>query len=268
MIKYLANKTDKNFYKESIKKLFFKEYNKDLTDEIWNFLNGYNNKSIMVVYLDGINVVGMANLIHNYHTFNQKSFEYFLFTTSIVSQEFRRKGIYTLIMLEIRKHLESSNSEFILAYPNELALPIITSPLYRFKIVSNFSLRVLNDISDIKSCDIRNFAKLSKSFIKWRFSKYNYYLLNHLGKILLCKDFNDQIDVIELFNESDFDFELFSMPLKITPHDASFILPSFRLRDPSKGESIHEQKIVLCPRNNSKKFKSDLDFSNLGWDIM
>jgi hypothetical protein len=248
--------------------LFLKEYHKDLTDETWDFLYGFTNKSLMIVYLDGNDVVGMANLIHNYHAFNQKSFEYFIFTTSIVSQEFRRKGIYTLIMLEIRKHLESSNSEFILAYPNDLALPIITSPFYRFKIVSNFSLRVLNDLNGINSCDIRNFTKLSKSYIKWRFSKYNYYLLNHLGKILICKDFNDEIDVIELFNESDFDFELFSMPLKTTPKDSNFILPSFRLIDPSKGESIHEQKIVLCSRKNSKIFECDFDFSNLCWDIM
>lgn len=268
MIKVLSNKNEKDFYKKSIKDLFLQEYRKSLTDEIWDFLNGYTDKSVMIVYVNGNNVVGLANLIHNFHTLNQFSFEYLIFTTSVVSKEFRSKGVYTLLMFEVREYLESSNCEFVMAYPNELALPIITSPFYRFNVVSNFSLRLVNDFHGMNSCDIMNFTKLSKSFTEWRFLKCDYYLLKHFDKVLICKDFNENIDVIEIFKQNDFDLELFSLPLKSIPDNPTFILPSFRMKDPSKGESIHEQQIVLCCRKNSMNFESNLDFSNLCWDIM
>ena len=268
MIKYLKSNSEKNSYKESIKRLFLKEYNKELNDKDWDFINGYSDQSVMIVYLINDDVVGMANLIHNYYILNKSCFEYFIYTTSIVSKDFRTKGIYTVIMIEIRKYLENSNCEFIIAYPNELALAVINNSFYGFKIASNFSLRIVENLKFISTCIPTNCIKLSSFFLNWKFSRKNYFVILKEEKLFICKKYNNNIDIIEIFNKSDIDLSVYNLPT-INPCDSSnYIVPSFRLSDPKIGDLLHQQSIVICKRKSSNLNIERLDFSNLGWDVL
>lgn len=268
MIKILVNQKDKKIYKESIKNLFIKEYKKPLNEENWNFLNGYSNKSVMIVYLDGNNVVGIANLIHNYHLLNKSSFEYFIFTTSIVAKEFRSRGVYTLIMLEMRKYLENSNCEFVMAYPNDLALPIITNPFYQFKVACNFSLRIVNNLEFVFCCDLNNCIKITSPFLNWRFSKNKYFIICKYEKIFICKEYNNDIDIVEIFNNSSIDLSECNLPIITPSKNAKFIVPSFRLENPQIGDFLYAQSIVTCRRNLSSLNVKNISYSNLCWDVL
>jgi hypothetical protein len=270
VIKILKSEKEKNKHKERIKSLFTNVYEKDFTDETWDYIKGSSDESIMIAYVIDDKVEGLSNLLYHNYNIGSKQLGFFIFTTSIVSHSFRQKGAYLRMFFEMKKILNDSTCEFILAYPNKTALPIITNSFYGFKNLRSFKMiEVENPFGMISPCDISNFLHINKEYSLWRFRNNDYYFSKINNYILICKDYEDTIDVLEVFKIDDFNKLNIVLPSKeFTSGIKKYNVPSFRLKNSGQVDHVDSQMICFLSKEKNSFDPINLDFSCLCWDIL
>ena len=261
---------EKNKHKESVKSLFTNVYKKDFTDETWDFIKGFSDQSTMIVYVIDDKVEGLTNLLYHNHNIGSNQLDFFIFTTSIVSDSFRQKGAYLSMFFEMRKILNDSTCEFILAYPNKTALPIITSSFYGFKNLRSFKMiEVENPHGIITPCDITNLLDIDERYSLWRFKNNEYYFNEVNDYILIYKHYNYTIDILEVFTIDDFKKLNIDIPLKEFSSDIKkYNIPSFRLKNSNLVDHVETQMICFLNKEKNNFNPIKLDFSCLCWDIL
>ena len=270
MIKVLSEIDEKNYYKKDIEILFSEVYKKDLSTNDWNFIIGSSSLSVMIVFLHNGRVEGLSNLLYHTQNYDAQKLEFYVYTTSVLSEKFRKKGAYLSIFMEIKSILIESSCKFVIAYPNKVAYPILTSSFFGFKNFRSFKMIEVEDPqSIIVPCDMANLLDIDENYSFWRFKKNDYYYTEVNNLVFICKDYNNTIDVLEIFKTSDYNslnidipFRAYKLGLK------NYNIPSFRLKNSDQVDHDDNQMICYLSKEKNSFDPINLDFSCLCWDIL
>ena len=270
MINYqiLTGVSEKNRYKTRIFSLFNHIFNKELKESEWShfFLNSPYENSLLILALSADKVVGIANLIPQKLNIGRKKYNYYLFITSAVLKSFRSEGVYMETIKIIKNILKNKEKDFIFAFPNKNAYPLLTElfyfiPLKRKEIVNvnNFNLKELKPVYPERS------IFLDDQFVKWRFEHKHYFYIRHNGKCIIYKGYKDSLDVIEII-ESKYEniiSRFISIKNDINPYSVFNVLKN-RLLSP--GNKEYKVGTTVSPCYFS--FDTNLDLSKLDISLL
>jgi len=268
----ITDSQDKKQYENSLASLFEQTFSRPLRSLEWNMLfecAPYGG-SVTILCIDNEQVVGCANFVPQRLKVQGKVYQYYLFTTSMVDEAYRTKGVYFKLISEMKQMLKASQYDFILAFPNELAYPLVTSSLVGFKAVATdnmVSLGSLEEVDSSVSYDEENSILLDKAFFDWRLKRDNYFLAQSKSKLLLCKEYGEAIDILEVFDgELDAISELALERKNISAKESYNLL--------SRKDNLTEETQVLNKLNlvmfshSPEYYMLDIQVSLLAWDIV
>ncbi|XAK03151.1 hypothetical protein AAID96_03415 [Campylobacter coli] len=189
-------------YKNQIEKLFEKIFLKKLINFEHMFTESpYGCK--IVCYIENKNILGVGVISFFEFRLNNVMYRYYLFTTSMIDESVRSKGVYFEILDAIKNIAFMDNADFILAFPNHRAYPILS---YTFQLLSRYSFVLLDDFKLLSY----KYPKLdfSRDYLDWRFQKNKYYQFNTKlnGRLIqiIYKIYNQKIDILHIFEKKVF----------------------------------------------------------------
>ena len=208
MVEYqiIEEKDLKIKHKESFFKLFSKSFERDLSQREWEhlFINSPYGNSILILGLHENEVVGSTNLIPQKLIIQGKCYEYYLLATSAVDEEFRSEGVYLKILAKAKDVLISGSKEFLLAFPNKKAYPLLIK-LLQFIALEKREIATLasEHFNSFKFADPLNSLFFEPSFMNWRLEHKDYFLSERENNLLICKDYEKSIDVLEVLDKKN-----------------------------------------------------------------
>lgn len=270
MIEYkvLESTTDKESIKAGLKVLFSDSFNKELSEDLWYHIiqSSPFESSLLVVALDGNKVVGCSNMIPQKLNTSQGVLDYFLFTTSIVDMNYRSKGVYLELIKLMKVRLKESGKKFIFAFPNKKAAPIITSSFFGFKKITEFSLVNLNLLQSLSAISVEKSILIDDDFLSWRLSHNEYFLTKTEEFTLLCKAYESELDVLEVFDQPKETalLEKF-LDYKEIEEFNGFNISSDRIQ--AEG-SLVNPLIAVMYSDDKAMYDLNIDVSLLAWDVI
>jgi len=200
---------------------FFKTvYERELSNENWEhqFIHTPYEDSALFLAFDDNAIVGSALMIPQRISTENFEGNYYLWTTSAIKKEYRSQGLYAEILKMQREYAKENNKDFIFAFPNKLAYPVVKlfggfKDLYKDDLVKT-SINML-DIEHIE-----NSLVIDENFYKWRFEHKEYLFYTLKNKIIIAKKFENTLDVLAVYVKSaleniDFMIESENIPDKI-----------------------------------------------------
>lgn len=213
MIEYkiVTDSKSKQEFKKDFQLFFASIYGRALTDIDWEhqFIHSPYEDSALFLALDNGKIVGSALMIpQKFSTALIEGF-YYLWTTSAIAKEYRSQGLYAQILKMQREYAHKNNKDFIFAFPNKLAYPVVKlfggfKDLYKTNLV-----RTTIDALDLASND--NSLVIDNQFFKWRFEHKDYFFYELNNNILITKKFENSLDVLAIYKKStlnNIDFNL------------------------------------------------------------
>lgn len=206
MIEYkiITDKTEKQKHREEFKQFFQCVYGKALTDSIWNhqFVNTpYENSPLFLAIYDN-KIVGSALMIPQKLLLDNQELSYYLFTTSTIMEEYRKKGIYAKLLDLIKKYAFQRNKDFIMAFPNMIAYTALKL-FGGFKDITKLEI-VRSGIGNIDFDKAHNSLKIDSSMARWRFEHKEYRFAKVRNNIIIYKYFDNSIDLLAIVDKNVF----------------------------------------------------------------
>ncbi len=175
-----------------------------MTDKQWQhlFLASPYQSSVLVLALDQDAVVGTANLIPQRLNLNNTQYDYYLFTTSAVHENFRQEGVYFETIKIIKDLLGQDQKKFILAFPNHNAYRLLTG-LSGFHALGPRDIMHVTDLDpgEITTLKVEDSIHIDEAFLKWRFEHADYFYLRHNRRLLICKNYDKSLDIVEVIDK-------------------------------------------------------------------
>ncbi|EGK8203503.1 hypothetical protein IO475_001000 [Campylobacter coli] len=190
-------------YKHQIEKLFEKIFSRRLINFEYLFTESpYGCK--IVCYIENKNILGVGAISFFEFYLDDVLYKYYIFTTSMIDESVRSKGVYFKILDVIKNVALADNVDFILAFPNHHAYPILSRR--SFQLLSRYSFATLDSFKSLSY----NYPKLefSNDYLKWRFKINKYYQfnteLNDKPIQIIYKMYNQKIDILHVFEKKVF----------------------------------------------------------------
>lgn len=192
----LENTEDKLKYQEDIQSLFYTIFQKPMS-YYENFFVATPLGNKIICYIDHGIVKGVGNVTRIHGFFNKQEYDYYLLTTSMIDESVRRDGAYFAILNTIKEVAMQDKVDFILAFPNTNAYPILTKlGGFQLKEKNAFSLLPLKQILSLSHQNI----SFSEKMLQWRLSFHQYYTHIESGYQIVYKLYNNLIDVLHVFD--------------------------------------------------------------------
>jgi len=181
---------------------FFKMvYERELSNENWEhqFIHSPYEDSALFLAFDDDTIVGSALMIPQKYSTDKDSGTYYLWTTSAVAKAYRSKGVYAELLAMQRKYTTDNNKDFIFAFPNKLAYPVV-------KLFGGFKDLYKTDLVEttIEMLDLGNIANslvIDRNFFEWRFEHKNYLFYAHENHIIISKKFENTLDILAIYKK-------------------------------------------------------------------
>lgn len=218
----LENSKDKLRYKAEIQSLFHTIFQKPMPHyERFFTATPFGNK--MICYIRDNTIKGMGNITRIQAKFDEQSYNYYLFTTSMIDASVRKDGVYFAILNTIKEVAMEDKIDFILAFPNANAYPIL-SKLGGFKLIGKYTFSALS-LHQALSLPWQQ-IHFTQELLQWRLSFYQYYKHIETHYQIIYKLYNDVIDVLHIFDNQvqipiptqNFNHKGVLMPLKFDNH--------------------------------------------------
>lgn len=214
----LENSKDKLNYQAEIQNLFHKIFRKPMPYyERFFTATPFGNK--MICYTRDNAIKGMGNITRIQAKLDEQSYNYYLFTTSMIDESVRKNGAYFAILNTIKEVAMEDKVDFILAFPNANAYPIL-SKLGRFELIGKYAFSTL-PLHQVLSLPWQQ-LHFTQEMLQWRLSFHQYYKHIDTDCQIIYKLYNDVIDVLHIFDNQvqipiptqNFNHKEVLMPLK------------------------------------------------------
>ncbi|EAI9960574.1 hypothetical protein C5441_04585 [Campylobacter coli] len=246
-------------YQYQIEKLFEKIFSRRLMNFKHLFLeNPYRCK--IICYAENNSILGVGAISYFEFYLDNILYKYYIFTTSMIDESVRSKGVYFKI-LDIIKHVAFLDGvDFILAFPNHHAYPILSRR--SFQLLSRYSFGALDNLKLLKY----NYPRLefNNDYLNWRFKINKYYQfntkLNSKPVQIIYKIYDQKIDVLHIFYKKIF----IDLEERVIGLNEKILVP-MHIEDLSKRENPEGiVNMMYFPINRSK---IELTFSPILSDV-
>ena len=152
------------------------------------------------------------------------------FTTSMIDESVRKDGAYFTILNTIKEVAMEDKVDFILAFPNANAYPIL-SKLGGFELIGKYAFSTL-PLHQVLSLPWQQ-LRFTQEMLQWRLSFHQYYKHIEANHQIIYKLYNDVIDVLHIFDNQvqipiptqNFNHKEVLMPLKFESKICKEFLP-------------------------------------------
>ncbi len=192
----LENSKDKLNYQIEIQSLFHTIFRKPMPHyERFFTATPFGNK--MICYTRDNTIKGMGNITRIQARFDEQSYNYYLFTTSMIDESVRKDGAYFAILNTIKEVAMQDRVDFILAFPNANAYPIL-SKLGGFELINKYAFSLL----PFKQALSLPHPKIhfTQEMLEWRLSFHQYYKHTDTNSQIIYKLYNNVIDILHIFD--------------------------------------------------------------------
>ncbi len=262
MIEYkiITDTESKQNLKSNFQNFFRSIYNQELTDENWEhqFIHSPYENSALFLAFDGEKIVGSALMIpQKFATFSSSGL-YYLWTTSAIDKEYRSQGLYAEILKMQREYSLQTKKDFIFAFPNKLAYPVVKlfggfKDLYRVALVKA-------NINDLDLDNIKNSLVIDKSYFEWRFEHKEYLFYNIDNCIIIAKKFENSLDILAVYNQSDLNGIALAVESSTIPNDI-IVMQTF-LKEDCESTVIDKLSGTYFPINK------EIDYSEIKLNLL
>lgn len=190
----LETPQEKRKYQAQIEALFCSIFHKSMNLYEKFFINTPCGNA-MVCYMRENKILGMGNITRFCGRFSSREYNYYLFTSSMIDESARKDGAYFEILNTIKTIATHKGVDFILAFPNIAAYPLL-STLGGFKLIGKygFSLTPLSQALSTPPPQIH----FTPELLQWRLSLKPYAKHSSADSHIVYKTYNNAIDVLHI----------------------------------------------------------------------
>jgi len=231
---------------------FFKAvYGRDLSQCDWEhqFVRSPYENSALFIALNENKIVGSSLMIPQKTSMNGS---YYLWTTSAIEKKYRSKGVYANILKKQREYAVENEKDFILAFPNALAYPVVKL-FGAFRDLYSTHL-VKTTISALDFNNIENSLLVDEGFFRWRFEHKDYLFYAYKEHVVFAKKFETFLDVLAIYKVNELEGLAIEILNEAIPQNI-ITLASF-LKKQSSAVVLGEYRGVYYPINKKIDYKN------------
>lgn len=245
-IKIFDTNHDKKYFSSDIHSIFERNFSRKMSNFEHLFLDNPLGSIVIAAFDAKKQLVGLGHIVLLSFYILQKEIKFFLFTTSIVDEKYRKTRMYFDILDKIKEEGIKSNVDFLLAFPNSNALPILTT-FGGFKKLNTLQWLQLDQLPENLCTDQNIF---DTNFLGWRFSRFQYFLDKIEDKNIIYKNYQGKIDILGVFDNN---FPQKILPPRVPIDNSKQIIIADTFLKSKKIDSkniIHTNQVVVYPINS------------------
>lgn len=193
-------------YKDKIFELFFKCFNRNMDQELWQwaYIENPNENPIVSLYFDEDKLIGHYAFIPVSLIYKKKTLKAVLSMTTMIDYSYRKYGIFQSQAQDVNEKAIELGYKLVYGFPNKQAAPglkkrlgwILEEDLY----VAKFTYDELQQINKNTYQNAISFNTQDRLNMEWRLNKPNQKYIRKNNNIL--KKFDNNFDIV--FNGFDF----------------------------------------------------------------